>query len=188
MGQIPQNTALIIIDVQRGFDDPAWGQRNNPDAEANIATILKHWRETNRPLFHIRHDSVMPKSPLRPGQSGNDFKPEVTPLPNEPIVTKNVNSAFIGTDLKQQLDDAKIEHVVIVGLTTNHCVSTTTRMAGNFGFKTYLLSDATATFDRVGISGEVYPAEQVHHMSLANLNDEFATVLTTADLLAKLDD
>jgi len=111
----------------------------------------------------------------------------VTPLPDEPIIAKIVNSAFIGTDLTRRLNRAKIEHVVIVGLTTNHCVSTTTRMAANFGFKTFLLSDATATFNRKGVNGEAYSAEQVHRMSLSNLNDEFATVLSTKELLSLLD-
>ncbi|NHW59184.1 isochorismatase family protein, partial [Escherichia coli] len=97
----------------------------------------------------------------------------VTPNDSEPIITKNVNSAFIGTTLKEQIDSLNINTLVIVGITTNHCVSTTTRMSGNYGYETYLISDATATFDRVGINGEKYDSELIHQTTLANLNEEF---------------
>ena len=110
---------------------------------------------------------------------GNEFKDLVSPIKGEPIIKKNVNSAFIGTDLKEQLDNAKITKLVIVGLTTDHCVSTTTRMAGNLGYETYLVSDATATFNKKGIDGQNYSAELIHDTALASLNQEFATIVTT---------
>jgi nicotinamidase-related amidase len=90
-----------------------------------------------------------------------------------------VNSAFIGTDLKEQLDNLKITKLVMVGLTTDHCISTTTRMAGNFGFDTFLVSDATATFNKKGVEGQNYPAELIHETALASLNGEFARIVTT---------
>jgi nicotinamidase-related amidase len=90
-----------------------------------------------------------------------------------------VNSAFIGTNLKELLDNEKITKLVIVGLTTDHCVSTTARMAGNFGFDTFLVSDATATFNKKGIDGQNFSAELIHETALASLNGEFATVVTT---------
>lgn len=183
MPEFSKNAALIIIDVQQGFDDPSWGNRNNPDAEDNIAKILQKWRDTKRPIFHIKHNSTEPNSPLRLGQSGNDIKPELAPQNDEPVIEKAVNSAFIGTDLEQRLREANIQQLVIVGLTTNHCVSTTTRMAGNFGFETYLIADATATFDRIGHDGKTYSAQLIHDTALANLHEEFATILNTSDIL-----
>ena len=105
---------------------------------------------------------------------------------DEPVLKKNVNSAFIGTDLKQQLDNANIKKVVIVGLTTDHCVSTTVRMAGNYGFDTYIVSDATATFDKTGADGQKFSAEIIHETALASLHHEFATVVDTAVLLSEL--
>lgn len=180
----PKQTALIVIDVQQGFNDASWGERNNPDAEANIARLLAAFRATGRPVIHVRHDSTSPDGSFRPGTPGHQVKPEATPIDGELIYHKKVNSAFIGTTLERDLRQARIEAVVIVGLTTNHCVSTTTRMAGNFGFDTYIVSDATATFERIGIHGEMRAAEDVHLAALSDLKDEFATVLTTDDVLA----
>lgn len=179
-------TALILIDIQNGFDDlDYWGKRNNPDAEQNAYRLLQHWRNRRAPVYHVRHDSTNRESRLAPGQPGNAIKTVVTPLDGEPVIPKNVNSAFIGTDLKMRLDNQGITSVVIAGLTTDHCVSTTARMAGNFGYTTYVASDATATFDRVGVRGEKFPASLVHETALASLNGEFATVLSTRDLMMK---
>lgn len=185
--------ALILIDFQQAFDDAAYwgGERNNPAAETNAARLLAYWREHQLPIFHVQHSSTSqaanPDTRLAPGQPGHAFKPEVVPLPGETIIQKNVNSAFIGTDLRQRLDAHHLTTLVIAGLTTDHCVSTTTRMAGNFGFHTLLVSDACATFPKVGGNAEVFTAELIHQTALASLDREFATVLTTAAVLEQLD-
>jgi len=176
--------ALILIDIQKGFDDIAYwgGQRNNPNAENNAAELLKIWRENQLPIFHIQHCSTNPTSLLNATNPGNELKEMVKPILGETIIQKNVNSAFIGTNLKQLLGEQKIKTLVIVGLTTDHCVSTTTRMAGNFGFDTFVVSDATATFNKKGVDGQHYSSELIHETALASLNGEFATVVTTAYL------
>ncbi len=180
--------ALILIDIQKGFDDiDYWGgHRNNPEAENQVAILLQLWRKNSWPVFHVKHCSANPESRLVEGQPGNDFKEVVAPIGNEPVIRKNVNSAFIGTDLKQQLEKAGITKLVITGLTTDHCVSTTVRMAGNFGFDTYVVYDATATFDKKGLEGQVYPAELMHETALASLEGEFATVVKTEQLIKEL--
>ena len=180
------NEALLVIDVQKGFDDPFWGNRNNPQAESNIALLLSAWRRKHLPIIHIQHCSVNPDSPLRPDQPGNEFKPESLPKAGEKQFTKTVNSAFIGTDLEQYLRDRHITDLVIVGLTTDHCVSTSTRMAGNLGFNVTLVSDATATFDRAGHDGVQYPADDIHKVHLASLNDEFCKVRSTEWVLNEM--
>lgn len=188
MQSIPKNAALILIDIQQGFDDlKYWGPRNNPQAEANAGKLLKAWRASGRPLFHVQHRSTTPGSPLRPGQPGCDFKPEVRPQPDEPIIGKSVNSAFIGTDLEARLRGQDIGTVVIAGLTTAHCVSTTTRMAGNLGFRALLAADGCATNARTGHDGRPHDAESVHVMELAALHGEFAEVMDTDKLLAALE-
>jgi len=178
--------ALILIDIQKGFDNVEYwgGQRNNLDAEKKAGELLNLWRENQLPIFHIQHCSSTSSSLLNDKNEGNEFKDIVKPIDKEPIIKKNVNSAFIGTDLKERLDNEKITKLVIVGLTTDHCVSTTTRMAGNFGFDTFLVSDATATFNKKGIDGQNFSAELIHETALASLNGEFATVVTT-DFLKK---
>jgi nicotinamidase-related amidase len=180
--------ALILVDIQKGFDNIAYwgGQRNNPDAEEKAGELLRLWRKHHLPIFHIKHCSSNPDSFLNEANEGNDFKDLVKPISSEPIIKKNVNSAFIGTDLKQQLDNLKITKLVIVGLTTDHCISTTTRMAGNLGFDTFLVSDATATFNKKGVEGQNYPAELIHETALASLNDEFARIVTTEFLKQKI--
>ena len=182
------NPALILIDIQKAFDNIEYwgGQRNNPNAEENASKLLQLWREEKLPIFHIKHCSSNPTSTLNEINIGNEFKDLVKPLDNEIIIKKNVNSAFIGTDLKEQLDNSKITKLVIVGLTTDHCVSTTTRMAGNLGFDTFLVSDATATFTKKGMNGQIFSAELIHDTTLASLNEEFATILTTNDLIEKI--
>jgi nicotinamidase-related amidase len=187
MQPLPQNSALIIIDVQKGFDDPIWGRRNNLYAEENIARLLAAWRNSSRAVFHIQHLSRLPDSPLRPGYSGSELKPSAQPLLHETVIQKHVNSAFIGTNLEASLRQNALNSLVIVGLTTDHCVSTTARMAGNLGFDTYVVSDATATFDRIGPDGNYYKAEDIHAISLTSLHREFATVIDTETLIENIE-
>ena len=171
---------LVVIDVQQAFNDARWGIRNNPQAESNVAKLLNQWRTAKRPIIHIQHSNPKPESLFN--GDGLRVKPEAKPHPGEPILTKNVNSAFIGTDLQQRLESIGATKVVLVGLTTDHCVATTARMAGNFGFDTYVVSDATATFERTGVSGKHYSPEEMHDTALTSLNKEFATIVATADL------
>ncbi|MDJ0953291.1 MAG: cysteine hydrolase family protein [Acidimicrobiia bacterium] len=175
-------TALLVVDVQTGFDDSYWGPGNNPDAEANIAKLIAAWRRAKRPVVFVRHDSVLPESPLRPNQPGNALKPELAGEPDL-LVTKNVNSAFYGEpDLDAWLRHRGITGVAIAGITTNHCCETTARMAGNLGYETIFVLDATRAFDQVDINGETIPADEVARMTAANLHGEFADVVMTADL------
>jgi nicotinamidase-related amidase len=183
VAKLSQSTALVVIDVQQAFLDPSWGERNNPEAESNIACLLAAWRSTGRPIRHVVHDSVETKSLLRPESPGNAIQLAAAPKANEPVYHKHVNSAFIGTSLERDLRQDGIDTPVIVGLTTNHCVSTTARMAGNLGFTTYVVSDATAAFARRALDGTLRPAETVHAAALSDLHQEFATVVDTAAIL-----
>lgn len=177
------NPALLIIDVQKAIDHPSWGKRNNPQAEENIRRLLVAWRKAGKPIIHVRHLSRDPESSYRSGQEGCEFKPEVQPLKSEYILTKHTNSAFIGTNLEPLLRGADISTLVICGVITNNSVEATARVAGNLGFETYVVSDATATFDKVDFFGRPHDADEVHAMSLANLQGEYATVLSTDELI-----
>lgn len=186
MERLPSDAVLLIVDVQRGLDEPGWGLRSNLAAEANMAQLLAAWRSSDRPVFHVQHMSRLPASPLRPASPGNAIKDEVAPRPGEPLVRKEVNSAFIGTELETTLRTHGYTTLVVVGLTIEHCVSTTVRMAGNLGFTTYVVSDATAAFDKEDRTGRYYPADEVHALSLATLDGEFATVVDTGTVLEAL--
>jgi len=177
------NAALIVIDVQQGFLDPRWGRRNNPHAEQSIAALLAAWREAGRPLFHVQHGSRSDQGTFYPGTPGHAFKPDAQPLAGEIVIPKDVNSAFIGTDLEARLRADGVGTVVLCGLTTDHCVSTTARMAGNLGFQTFLVEDACATHERTGPDGTWFSAEEMHATAVASLNGEFATVTSTAAVL-----
>ena len=180
------NSALIVIDVQKGLAEPSLGERNNPGAEANMERLLAAWRQRHWPVIHVRHCSLEADSPLRPELPGNAYKDEVAPLAGEKEFTKTVNSAFIGTGLEQYLRDNGILKLVIVGLTTDHCVSASTRMASDLGFDVILVTDATAAFERRGYDGVHYSAEQVHRVNLVSLDGEFCSLRSSAQLLDAL--
>jgi nicotinamidase-related amidase len=180
-------SALLVIDVQQGMDNPRLGKRNNPDAEKRIADVIAAWRGAGKPVIHVQHDSVEPQSELRPDRPGNMVKPEGKPIEGEPVFRKNVNSAFIGTNLESYLRERGIDNLVMVGLTTEHCVSTSARMAANLGFGVTIVADATAAFEHKGYDGRQYTAEEVHNVELANLNREFATIRESRDVVAQVE-
>lgn len=181
-------TALLLIDLQQGLDDPRWGTRNNPEAEQRVAELLDVWRAAGRPVIHVQHLSLEPDSPLRAGRPGNAFKPEALPLPGEPVFRKHVNSAFIGTDLEAHLRGWGIGSLVVAGITTDHCVSTTVRMAGNLGFTVTVVADATATFERQGPDGSYFDADLMHRAALASLHGEFADVRNAREIIEAMRD
>jgi nicotinamidase-related amidase len=178
--------ALVLIDMQAGFDDPAWGPRNNPDMERCVAALLAAWRAASMPVIHIFHDSPDVSGRLRPGTPGNAAKPEARPAQGEPVYRKSVNSAFIGTTLAADLHASRVSALAIVGLTTNHCVSTTARMAANLGFETFVVADATAAFGRAHVDGRMRSAAEVHDAALSDLAGEFARIVDSKSLLAAL--
>ena len=184
----PAYSALIVIDVQQGFAEreAAGEHRNNPDALKHIAALLRAFRAAAKPIFHIRHASTEPNSVLRPERSGYRVMAEAHEHPGEPVLVKNVNSAFIGTDLEFRLRQAGICTLVICGATTNHCVETTTRMAGNMGFDARLVRDAIWTYDRTGPDGDFHSAEEIQAMTLSNLSGEFAEIVTADTVVSQI--
>ncbi len=184
--RLPSGAALLVIDLQKAIDHPSWGERNHPDAERNIEALLEAWRATRRPVYHIRHDSTEPASHYRPGQPGHEFKPEAQPLAGEVVIGKSTNSAFVRTGLEQRLRAAGQRVLVVTGVITNNSVEATVRMAGNLGFETYLVEDATFTFGRRDWRGTWRTADEVHAMSLANLDGEYCAVIRTRQVLEAL--
>ena len=180
------NRTLLLIDCQKGFDDPKWGVRNNPNFEENTKSLIHRWRLENQNIVHVRHSSTEDDSPLQPDAPGFEFYDWAIPVSGEKEFVKNVNSGFIGTTLEAYLRKNGITSLIIAGLTTNHCVSTTVRMAGNFGFDVELVSDACATFPRESPGGEMLNADLIHTAALASLHGEFCTVKTCSQILNNL--
>ncbi len=179
-----KQVALLIVNVQLGLDEPYWGQRNNPNAEQQIKKLLDKWRADKQLVIHIQHCSVNENSPLHPSKPGNAFKPDTQPQGDEVVFRKKVNSAFIGTHLQAYLCEQGINELVIVGLTIDHCVSTTVRMARNLGFKVHLVADATAMFDRPSVDGSrIISADEIHDVHLSSMHNEFCSVCAAAEVL-----
>lgn len=186
MPTIPENAALIPIDMQRAFDAAPWPRRWNDRVDANGLALLAAWRAAGRPVIHVRHDSAEPNSTLRPGTPGNAFRPGFAPLADEPLVTKSVNAAFIGTDLDLRLRRLDIDTVVLFGISTDMCVSTSVRVGANLGLRVILVEDACDCFDLPDGAGGTIPAAEIHRAHVATLRHEFATVLRTAAVLDEL--
>lgn len=184
----PARTALLVVDAQRAFEEKeeAGERRNNPDAVAAMADLLAAFRQAGGAIVHIRHRNANPASRFHVDASGFQPMKPVREQDGERVVIKDVNSAFIGTGLDAHLRSQGIEALVVIGITTNHCVETTTRMAGNLGYETFLVSDATYTFDRSGPDGRFFAAEDIQAMTLANLHGEFCTVVDAVGIAASL--
>jgi nicotinamidase-related amidase len=183
---LAENAALILVDVQAGFDEASWGERNNPQADEHIARLVNAFAASRRPVVFVRHDSKNPDSPLHPSHSGNQLKAYLTHTPDL-VVSKSVNSSFHGgPDLHAWLSARGITDLVVAGITTNHCCETTARVGGNLGYHVFFALDATHTFDRTGPDGQLHRAEHLAAVTAANLHEEFATVTTTGQLVAAM--
>jgi nicotinamidase-related amidase len=180
--------ALLVIDMQRAIDDPRWaavGPRNNPSAEANVARLLGTWRARGWPVFHIRHDSREPDSTFRPGGPGAAFKTEAMPIAGEAVLSKHTANAFLSTDLETSLKERRIVALVVVGVITNNSIESTVRMAAEIGFDVTVAEDSVFTFARLDRRGHLWAAEEVHALSLANLEQGgYARIASTSSLCA----
>lgn len=184
MPRLPIDTVLLVVDVQCAIDDPKWGSRNNPGAEAAIAALISSWRAARMPIVHVRHDSLEPHSPYRPGTGGHAFKPEAMPQGDEPVVAKHANSAFVGTDLEAMLEERRATTLVVCGVLTHNSVEATARHAGNLGYRVFLAGDACWAIDVRDLTGRLWTAEDVHQLSLAVMQDEYAKVTNVAALVS----
>ncbi len=182
--ELKTHAALIIIDQQKGILHPRLGRRNNPQAEERILELLAFWRRTGRPVIHVQHLSRSPDSVFWPQQSGVEFQQRFEPMTGEQLIQKQVPDAFCATGLERHLREAAIDQLIIVGVATHNSVESTTRTAGNLGFETWVAEDACFTFDKADYFGNARSAEDVHAMSLGNLHGEYATVVSTAQLIS----
>ncbi len=183
MTKLEKGAVLVVIDAQKAWLEPEIGKRNNPYAEKVINKLIVTFRNRRLRIIHVRHESSNPASLFREGKPTFEFIEEAEPASNELVITKHVNSAFIGTNLESILRKMKDPQVFYVGFVTDHCVSTTARMSGNLGFRSHVIEDGCATFDRVDPEGNRIAAGLVHKVNLASINEEFAKVISSKDIL-----
>jgi nicotinamidase-related amidase len=178
--------ALIVVDVQQGFDHPDWPARNNPACEENIGALIEAWRAAGQPIVYVRHDSSEPDSPFTPGQRGNDFQAILSGEPDL-VVVKSVNSAFHGEpDLAGWLRSEGIERIAVCGIQTNMCCETTARVAANLDFEMTFVLDATHTFDLPAHDGGTISADELSRVTASNLDPEFGRVVDTREAVTSL--
>jgi nicotinamidase-related amidase len=181
--RLPRDAALLVIDVQGAIDDPCWGRRNNPGAERAISALLAAWRAEGLPIVHIRHDASEPGSPYRPDRPGHEFKPEARPLDGETVIGKSARSAFVGTRLEEALDALGATTLVVCGALAQNSIESTVRHAGDLGYRVFVVADACWAVDVVDLAGHRWPAEDVHALSLACLEGEYAEAVSCAATL-----
>jgi nicotinamidase-related amidase len=180
-------TALIVVDVQRGFDDAGfWGPRNNTACEGKVSALIAAWRASNQPIVFVRHHWDEDGSPLRSDEAGSEFKDVVEGRPDL-LVTKTVHSAFHGTpDLHDWLGKHEIDKLVICGIQTNMCCETTARVGSDLGYEVGFAIDATHAFDQDDHDGGTVTADELARVTASNLDPEFGRVLTAAEAIAGL--
>jgi nicotinamidase-related amidase len=181
-----QGPVLMPIDVQMGFDYPPWLNRSPASMEQNGIALLSHWRAQGWPVVHVRHASRHAASPLHESHPGHAFRPGFEPQVGETVIKKDVNSAFIGTDLERRLNDMGKPPLVMFGVSGDMCVSTTARMAANLGFGVTVVEDACWCFDLPGRDGALIPAQTIHAAHMATLRFEFCKVETASVLIEAL--
>ena len=177
-----ERAVLLPIDMQQAFDGAPWPRRWNSAVDDNGLALIRRWRESGRPIVHVRHDSVTEGSSLAPGSAGNRFRPGFEPVGSEPVVSKSVNSAFIGTDLDLRLRRLGARHVIAFGISTDMCVSTTVRTGANMGWDMLLAADACDCFELPDGNGGTISAEAIHAAHVATLGFEFCRVVSTREL------
>ncbi len=180
------HSALIIIDMQKCMAADTLPARNNPQAETQMLRLRDAWRRAGQAVVSIRHISRASGSGFAPGQAGAEFQARFAPLDDEHVVEKNVPDAFVNTGLERWLRARAIRRLVLVGVSTNNSVEASARSAGNLGFATVVVSDATFAFERRDFGGTLRGADAVHLMSLANLEGDYATVSSTQEVLDNL--
>lgn len=177
--------ALVVIDQQKGIDHPKLGKRNNPDAEEEILGVLSLWRKIKWPIFHVKHRSKESESVFWPAQEWFEFKEQFQPLEGEKVIEKSVSCAFVNNCLENELRNLGVNEIAIVGVATNNSVEATARTGGNLGYTIYVVENACFTFAKPDYFGTYRSADLVHAMSLANLHGEYATVISSAQLVSK---
>ncbi len=171
-----RNSALVMVDLQNTYREGLMQLAGVEPAIAEARGLLLRARAAGIPIVHIQHDAG-PGSPYDVRAAIGRISDEVAPEEDEPVITKNYPSSFVGTDLQARLEKAGVKNLIVAGFMTHMCVNSTTRSAFNLGFAPVVVAATTATRDLPGPNGEAVPAAAVQAASLAALGDLFAVVV-----------
>ncbi|MCC9622494.1 isochorismatase family protein [Thalassospira sp. MA62] len=180
------NTALIVLDVQKAMDDPRWNSKNNPHYAEVIAKILTNFRAAKLPIIHVCHQEANPDSSFYVAGSGQAFKDEARPLGGETVIAKQQNCAFVGTSLEKHLHDHGIKRLIFTGVVIHNSMDVTIRMAHCLGFENWLVLDATTAIDVIDINGKTFPAQDVFDLYAAVLASEYCQITQSTEMLSNI--
>ncbi|PKH25300.1 cysteine hydrolase [Enterobacterales bacterium CwR94] len=182
-------TALIVVDIQNEYFEGKGfkGKMVIPDgmqALNNSKKLVEYAHAKGMPVFFVRH--LGPKdSPLfADGSVYAEFHKDLQPTSKDTIITKATPSSFVGTDLDAQLKKRGIEKVIVTGLMTHMCISSTARDAVPLGYSVIIPEDATATRDLNDWKNGVVDHNVLQRAALAGVADVFAEIRTTSDVMA----
>lgn len=176
-------TALLVIDFQNEYFSGRLPIPRGPQALEQARRLLQ-WADAGQvAVFHIQH--IAPEgAPVFAVNGGTvEFHPGLQPRAGDTVVQKRSVSAFVGTDLADQLRARGITTVVICGLMTHACVAGAARDAAPLGFEVVVASDAVATRTITRSNGESVDADSLHRAALAEIEDVFGDVMPTAGIL-----
>ncbi|KAI9358463.1 Isochorismatase-like protein [Pilaira anomala] len=178
--------ALIVVDVQNDyFPDgklPTW--RPVETAE-HIATLIKKFRDDGKEVIYVQHIIKDPEAfPfLVKGTHGAEINDIVKPLPTDKIVTKEENSSFVRTELKEYLLSKGITNLVVVGMMIHNCVNATVYSAVEEGFPSIVVDECVNTMDQP-LYGEVVKAEDIKRAFLTGIQFGFSVVYKLDDIMS----
>lgn len=178
--------AVIAVDIQNDyFDQGRFPLIGMDQAAANARRVIEAARAGGDMVVHVRHEFTDPAMPFfNPGTEGVRIHDTVAPAEGEPVVTKNHVNAFRDTNLRETLDAAGVDEVVIVGAMSHMCIDAATRAASDLGYKTTVIHDACATRD-LEFGGKTVPADQVHAAMMSGLAFGYADVVGTEDWVGR---
>ena len=165
--------ALLLIDIQNIYFTPGPMLLRKPkDAAANAAKLLERFRSEKKPVIHIKHNFKL--------LSG--IHNLVKPIEGERVIQKEYPSSFLGTELREYLQELEITDIVVAGMMSHMCVDTTVRACQDYGYNVTLIDDACTTM-ALKHDGKKIDAETVHAVYMASLADGFANVVKTDEFL-----
>ena len=185
----PQNTALVLIDLQKGIAPFAGGPHSSSDVFARAGALASRFRSLKAPVVLVRVgwsadfgdvlkqpiDRPMPASPNGLPDNWLELADELANEPGDILIMKRQWGAFYGTDLDPQLRRRGITQIVLGGISTNIGVESTARSAWEHGYAVVFAEDAMSAAN----------AEQ-HNFAIDTIFPRLGRVRSTADILEAL--